>query len=577
MRRLIKSTTIVLTALACFESPTSNAKASTEFTDGFDIPPKSPESLFANLNTPTSLRSAQHDNLESVEAKKRSPPAPSTRDEIEKLKTERSQRISERRRKAREKIAKWQPDVSQLHQLTDEELQTVYETAAQVDPGFENKEHGWIRELWGSSSSSSSSTSAYEDLILADSGDYYDWWSQGYRMLGGFIDCDNDKADDGSGDGNGGNSACSRWMMWAAYVNPNYQGGGYNEYQGYSYNDNYYSPVSQLDCHDSNSDWELLGIYRQEFYQFVEQISKHLWAIDDYNYVVALAALSYMTDDDCWYVDNSNGLYAGVQPLSGGNFQMSLYTDSSCIELDTSGANLDDYVSGSDMYLGSKDDGCINDDSLNTLYGYWTAAQEYTLTLVNEVYDQYKYCTLCMDYPTYQDGYFIGDSGTDDDDIINQCWKFHSHDSYTCTSDCVALGDAQGTIVQVQYGSSYGGSGGQSVSKSSGGSSSPSSKMAKFKANAFLTFNAILFVATFLAFSVARGSRADSRSSDKRKSLLSKDERARSGATDKSRSRSKKKKSRKVGGEDRSVKSKSSRRSKSNSRKKSREKKKYDY
>ncbi len=30
-------------------------------------------------------------------------------------------------------------------------------------------------------------------------------------MLGGFIDCDNQK-DEGSGDGKG----CSRWMMWAA-------------------------------------------------------------------------------------------------------------------------------------------------------------------------------------------------------------------------------------------------------------------------------------------------------------------------------------------------------------------------
>ena len=33
-------------------------------------------------------------------------------------------------------------------------------------------------------------------------------------MLGGFIDCDNDK--DGNSGDNNGNSACSRWMMWAA-------------------------------------------------------------------------------------------------------------------------------------------------------------------------------------------------------------------------------------------------------------------------------------------------------------------------------------------------------------------------
>jgi hypothetical protein len=32
-----------------------------------------------------------------------------------------------------------------------------------------------------------------------------------------------------------------------------------------------------LDCHAPDSSWVLLGVYRQEFYQFIEQISKHLW------------------------------------------------------------------------------------------------------------------------------------------------------------------------------------------------------------------------------------------------------------------------------------------------------------
>jgi hypothetical protein len=66
------------------------------------------------------------------------------------------------------------------------------------------------------------------------------------------------------------------------YVNPNYQGYEYKEYFGDS-------PYSKLDCHASDTEWKLLGVYRQEFYQYIEQISKHLWAIDDYEYVVALA------------------------------------------------------------------------------------------------------------------------------------------------------------------------------------------------------------------------------------------------------------------------------------------------
>lgn len=297
-----------------------------------------------------------------------------------------------------------------------------------------------------------------------------------------------------------------------------------------------------------------------------------MWAIDDYEYVVALAGLAYMTDEDCYgvgYDSSGNYVYAGVQPTYGGNFEMGLYTDSSCLTPDTSGATFDDFGLGNDMDLGSKDDGTLSDDALSTLYGYWQNTQEYTLTQLNEVYDDFKYCTLCMDYPTYQDGYFIGDYGTDDDDLINQCWKFHSHDSFICDSTCMALGDAQGTITQINYkgtkfGQSWDGNSGTSGGKKSSGSSgsshsqykaSPESKFAKFKANAFLTFNGVLFIATFLAFSVARGNR-DMDAKDKKRSLLSKEERRRAKSSGRSASSK------------RSSKSKSSSRSKSSSKSK---------
>ncbi len=56
-------------------------------------------------------------------------------------------------------------------------------------------------------------------ISYADPGDDYDMWQQAYRMLGGFIDCDNLKSQgSGSGDNDGGDDgeACSRWMMWAS-------------------------------------------------------------------------------------------------------------------------------------------------------------------------------------------------------------------------------------------------------------------------------------------------------------------------------------------------------------------------
>jgi hypothetical protein len=147
---------------------------------------------------------------------------------------------------------------------------------------------------------------------------------------------------------------------------------------------------------------------------------------------------------------------------------------------------------------------------------------------LNDVYEEFKYCTSCVDYPTYQDGYFIGDDGTDSDDVINQCWKFYSHDSYTCEADCIAKAHAQGTILSVQYGQATFGktiSGFyQETSSSATGSSSSAdeeeSGISRLAANAFLTLSFLLFVATFLAFAVARRSRyRESRSTRSRRLL----------------------------------------------------------
>ena len=55
-----------------------------------------------------------------------------------------------------------------------------------------------------------------EMSYFVDPGEDWDMWSQAFRMLGGFIDCDNNKDEGGSQDDGEGGGACSRWMMWAA-------------------------------------------------------------------------------------------------------------------------------------------------------------------------------------------------------------------------------------------------------------------------------------------------------------------------------------------------------------------------
>ena len=309
-------------------------------------------------------------------------------------------------------------------------------------------------------------------------------------------------------------------------MDPNYQGGGYDEYFGDE-------ATGVLDCHNPSTEWVLLGVYRQEFYQFIEQISKHLWAIDEYEYVVALAGLAYMTDDDCFNVGNANdgsAIYAGVAPQEYGKFEMALYTDEYCLYPNENlGMTFDDFGLTSDVNYGGSQDG---DDQGGSSYAdeWWQDTQEYTLTQLNDVYESFKYCTSCIDYPTYQDGYLIGDEGTDDDDLINQCWKFYSHDSFPCEADCVALGHSQGTILSVVLGDKIYG---QTMSEfyelseaSMEGSARTAveSKFSRLLSNAFVTFSFIVFIATFLAFAVARRSRYRESRNSKSRRLLDDDE-----------------------------------------------------
>ena len=265
------------------------------------------------------------------------------------------------------------------------------------------------------------------------------------------------------------------------------------------------------------SDWSIVPIISLV-------LSFYCRGYNDYEYLVAVAGLSYMGDDDCkgvGYDESGNSLYAAVQPLAGGSFQIGLYSDAQCIVPNTkTDYTYDDFVE-------------TDDDSVSEY-------AEYTLTTLSAVYDDFKFCTSCMDYPTYQDGYFIGDDGTDEDDLINQCWKFYSHDSFNCDADCIAMGAAQGSITWIEYGGQNFGAliDGQyerghdqaeaAYSAARTTNTSNGHRLERLKANLFMTTAGILFIATFLAFVVARGSSRKQRkramaSSSRRRRLLDED------------------------------------------------------
>jgi len=531
----------------------------------------------ANGMTGADAASAPTNNL--PRASKRNPYEgnPGGKPSAAQHRAQKSRRMAERRERVKAAIANLpnEPE-SRLRRMSAEELERAMrasdEAAGKYGIDVEEQKRGLKlglrrekelleedlgRKLWGNGNSNGADP--YDPAGgLVEETNYYDKWQQAYRFLGGFIDCSHGwgEGSHDSGDNQGSGEACSRWMMWAAYIDPNYAGGGYGEYYGDD-------AEGSLDCHSPDTDWKLIGVYRQEFYQYIEQISKHLWAIDDYDYIVALAGLEYMTDNECFgvgYDEQGGQLYAEVQPLEGGAFQMGLYSDAQCLYLNTNTAyTYSDFASTSDLDLGSKDQ--TDDDAFRSqAYEYWKDTQEYTLENLNTVYNDYKFCTSCVDYPTYQDGYFIGDDGTDDDDLINQCWKFYSHDSFNCDADCIAMGAEQGTITWISYGGQQFGnliegqysadhesSSLDAVSSTSTTSSSSSGahKIERLKANLFLTFAGIVFVATFLAFAVARGSSKKKKSSRSRSRRLldadyggsGKDGARRSGSRSQSRSR----------------------------------------
>lgn len=256
-----------------------------------------------------------------------------------------------------------------------------------------------------------------------------------------------------------------------------------------------------------------------------------------------------MTDYDCWqvgYTNDGDTIYAGVEPLEYGEYRMALYTDSLCLTPNNDlGMTFDDFGLYSDVKLSSQDNG--GDDGYSYAYEWWEDTQEYTLTQLNEVYSTFKYCTSCIDYPTYQDGYFIGDDGTDEDDLINQCWKFYSHDSFTCEADCVALAHSQGTILSVVMGDKMYGQALDSfyedeetlaAQQATAKEEKEESKLSRLLANVFVTFSFIVFIATFLAFAVARRSRYRESRSSKSRRLLDDDDKSPTKRSTRSKSKS---------------------------------------
>lgn len=93
-----------------------------------------------------------------------------------------------------------------------------------------------------------------------------------------------------------------------------------------------------MDCHLPNTEFELLGFFKEPNYdEWMEQLFKHLgiciWTDAEYEFMQDDRELwpTYCTavgDED----GDGDGLYYHVKPLSGGSMTIGIYSDAACIE-----------------------------------------------------------------------------------------------------------------------------------------------------------------------------------------------------------------------------------------------------
>ena len=243
------------------------------------------------------------------------------------------------------------------------------------------------------------------------------------------IDCnakieydDDNQHDSFEGTGEG----CRRFVLWAAYVDLEYQGDGIAEYQYYdmdagqwdktscSYADN--SRCAKMDCHLDSTHFSLLGFFKHESYDdWMEQLFKHegvcVWGYDQYNFMD--------NSRDKWpqgcaetgkYSQSGDAIYYDIRPGSKGDISAGLYTDTQCIE-EFIPENEDSELTVENILGNFLEGGGSGDNNNNNDYS--SLSLDESLALWEYGMDKFKICQPCVAYNLqnvqganfYDDGY----------------------------------------------------------------------------------------------------------------------------------------------------------------------------
>lgn len=340
----------------------------------------------------------------------------------------------------------------------------------------------------------------------------YDEYQQAWRLLGFMIDCNSVDDDDASGSGSQDvtEDGCARYVLWAAYVDLDYEGGGIGEYQYWdrstqSWNDTacYYaeggsgdnknddadaedgkSRCAKMDCHLEDTNFSVLGFFKHRNYDdWMEQLFKHegmcVWTEEEYAFMKSArkAWPKGCIDSGSMTDDGEYNLYYNIKPLRNGRIAFGLYTDSQCVEdYSVSTDELEDIIGN--LFVdaggsGSQDENYdFSSDSLSDSMERWHSAFDVWHTCHPcvaydiENLDGTKYTGNDDDANYYYDDYYqnrrrkLGGEYDAQGDVfecyddagytnVNQCMKFSAKTVMkTATFRDLSLGRTQATLVE---------------------------------------------------------------------------------------------------------------------------------
>jgi hypothetical protein len=299
-------------------------------------------------------------------------------------------------------------------------------------------------------------------------GDYeYNGYQQAWRYLGFMIDCDTATSSSqrglksGSGDQTTG-EGCSRYVLWAAYVDLEYEGGGIGEYQywdrwknqwdtsscNYSSNnknknnnnknnnnnnEGSSNRCAKMDCHLEDTHFSLLGIFKHKDYnEWMGQLFKHegmcIWSQDEYSFMkqARKAWPQGCTLSGSYYIDGNSEkpLYYDLQPASQGDITVALYTDTRCTNQYVPQGYNDpltvENVLGNIIINGGSGKSRDNNQGGDTTYSTLSEA----LNAWDSAFDIFKICQPCIAY----DRFNVGWNNDDDSSKGSNYYNYNGND-----------------------------------------------------------------------------------------------------------------------------------------------------